>query len=70
VENEQRQFDVEQEYDHLYQAGAYTAALELATREAHVFPEYAQKVIYSWRMDCACHLGDKELTLRLLGEAG
>jgi predicted esterase len=61
--------EVEQQYDHLVQAGAYAEALELATREAHVFPEHAQKVIYSWRMDMACRLKNKELALQLLQEA-
>ena len=61
--------EIEQQYDHLVQAGAYAEALELATREAHQFPEYSQKVIYSWRMDMACRLKNKDLTLRLLQEA-
>jgi predicted esterase len=64
-----REEEVEQEYDHLFQTGAYAEALELVTREAHIFSEDAQKVIYSWRMNCACLLKDRELTLRLLGEA-
>jgi predicted esterase len=61
--------EVEQQFHRLYQAGAYAEALELATREAHLFPEYSQKVIYTWRMNCAGGLKDYELTLRLLGEA-
>ena len=61
--------EIEQQFHHLYQTGAYAEALELATRAAHIFPEYAQKVIYSWRMNCACRLEDKELVLRLLSEA-
>lgn len=69
MNNLPRTEEVEQQFDHLFQAGAYAEALELATREANIFPEYAQKVIYSWRMNCACRLKDKELTLRLLGEA-
>jgi predicted esterase len=64
-----RMEEVEQQYHHLFSVGAYAEALELSTREAHIFPEYAQKVIYSWRMNCACRLKDREQTLRLLGEA-
>ena len=64
-----REEEVEQEFDRLFQTGAYAEALDLVTREAHIFPEYAQKVIYSWRMNCACKLNDRAQTLRLLGEA-
>ncbi|MGA2505371.1 MAG: hypothetical protein ABSG01_14910 [Anaerolineales bacterium] len=60
---------VEQQFHSLYQAGSYTEALELVTREVHLFPEYSQKVIYAWRMNCACGLKDMELALKLLGEA-
>jgi predicted esterase len=69
MNNLPRTEEVEQQFHHLFQTCAYAEALELVTREAHVFPEYAQKVIYSWRMNCACRLKDKELTLRLLNEA-
>ena len=34
--------EIEQQYDHLAQAGAYAEALDLITREAHLFPDYAQ----------------------------
>ncbi len=61
--------EIEQQYDHLVQSGAYADALDLATREAHLFPEYSQKVIYSWRMDMACRLKNKELVLQLLQDA-
>jgi predicted esterase len=64
-----RQEEVEQRYHQLCQDGAYAEALELATREAHIFPEHAQKVIYAWRMECALGLGDTALTLRLLEQA-
>jgi predicted esterase len=64
-----REEEVEQQFDHLFQTGAYSEALDLVTREAHIFPESAQKVVYSWRMNCACLLKDRELALRLLGEA-
>jgi predicted esterase len=64
-----REEEVEQQFHHLFQTGAYAEALELATREAHIFPEQSQKVLYSWRMNCACMLKDRDLTLRLLGEA-
>jgi len=30
--------EVEQQFDHLAQAGVYAEALDLITREAHVFP--------------------------------
>ncbi len=61
--------EIEQQFHHLYHAGSYAETLELLTREGHLFPEYAQKVIYAWRMGCACGLKDNELTLQLLGEA-
>jgi len=61
--------EIEQQYDHLVASGAYAEALDLATREAHLFPEYSQKVIYSWRMDMACRLKNKDLALRLLLDA-
>jgi predicted esterase len=64
-----RQEEVEQQFHGLYQAGAYAEALELATCKAHIFPRHAQKVIFSWRMNCAIGLKDRELTLHLLGEA-
>ena len=69
MSNLSRVEEVEQEYDHLAQSGAYAEALDLVTREAHLFPEYAQKVIYAWRMAMACRLNDKDLALRLLKEA-
>ena len=61
--------EIEQQFDHLAQAGAYAEALELVTREAHLFPDYAQKVVYSWRMTMACRLKDRALALQLLKEA-
>jgi predicted esterase len=61
--------EVEQQFDHLVQAGSYSEALELITREAHLFPDYAQKVVYSWRMTMACRLEDGALALQLLKEA-
>ena len=69
MDNTTQMREVEQQYHQLYQDGAYADALDLATRQAHIFPEHAQKVIYAWRMNCACGLKDKALTLRLLGEA-
>lgn len=61
--------EVEQQFHHLVQDGAYAEALDLVTREGHVFPEYAQKVVYYWRMTMACRLIKKELALHLLEEA-
>jgi hypothetical protein len=69
MENIDKQGEVEQQFHQLFQDGAYAEALDLVTREAHIFPEYSQKVIYAWRMTCACLLGDKALTLRLLSES-
>jgi predicted esterase len=69
MSNLSRAQEVEQQFHHLAQSGAYTEALDLVTREAHVFPEYAQKVVYSWRMTMACRLNEKDLALRLLEEA-
>ena len=64
-----RDKEVEQQFDHLYQAGSFAEALDLATREAHIFPEHAQKVVYFWRINCAGKLNDGELTLHLLNKA-
>jgi predicted esterase len=61
--------EVEQQFDHLAQTGAYAEALDLVTREAHIFPEHAQKVVYSWRMTMASRLNNKDLALSLLKEA-
>ena len=61
--------EIEQQYDHLVQAGAYAEALELINREGHLFPDYSQKVICSWRIEMASRLGNAELTLQLLQEA-
>ena len=60
---------VEQDYDRLAAAGACREALDLVTREAHVFPEYAQKTVYAWRMVMACRLGERDLALQLLRDA-
>lgn len=61
--------EVEQRFHHLYQGGAYSEALDLINREAHIFPEHAQKVIYSWRINCALGLKNPDLALSLLSEA-
>jgi predicted esterase len=61
--------EVEQRFDHLVETGAYAEALELITREAHLFPDYSQKVVYSWRMTMACRLNNRALVLQLLKEA-
>ena len=60
---------IEQQYHHLAAAGAYAEALELATREAHRFPDIAQPVVYYWRMLMAGHLNQSTLVLQLLQEA-
>jgi len=69
MSNLSRAHEVEQQFHHLNQAGAYAEALELVTREASVFPDYAQKVVYSWRMSMACRLNQKNLALQVLNEA-
>jgi predicted esterase len=69
MSNLSRVEEVEQQFDHLAQSGAYAEALALVTREAHLFPEYSQNVVYSWRITMACRLHDKELALRLLQKA-
>lgn len=61
--------EVEQEFDQLAAAGEYEQALDLVTREAHLFPYHAQKVVYSWRMWMACKLNRMDLALQLLREA-
>jgi hypothetical protein len=69
MSNLSRAQEVELQFHHLAQSGAYAEALDLVTREAHVFSEHAQKVVYSWRMTMACRLNEKDLGLRLLKEA-
>jgi predicted esterase len=61
--------EVEQQFHHLVQDGSFAEALDLVTREGYVFPDYAQKVIYYWRMTMACRLNKKDLALGLLEEA-
>ena len=61
--------EVEQQFHHLVQSCAYAEALDLVTREAHIFSEHAQKVVYYWRMTMACRLNEKALALQLLKEA-
>ncbi len=61
--------EIEQQFHHLAQGGAYDKALELITREAHLFPAYSQKVVYSWRMTMACRLNNRTLALQILKEA-
>jgi predicted esterase len=64
-----REYEVEQQFHHLVQSGAYTEALDLITQEAYVFSGPAQKVVYYWRMMLACRLKKKDLALHLLKEA-
>lgn len=61
--------EVEQQFHDLVQSGNYAEALDLITREAHVFSDHAQKVVYYWRMSMACRLNQKDLALHLLREA-
>lgn len=61
--------EIEQQFDQLAQSGAYAQALDLVTRNAHYFPDYAQKVVYAWRITMACRLNDQALALQLLEEA-
>jgi predicted esterase len=69
MSNLSRAQEAEQQFHHLVESGAYADALDLITREAHVFSEHAQKVVYYWRMTMACRLHEKDLALRLLREA-
>lgn len=69
MNNLSRAHEVEQEFHHLVQAEAYAEALDLITREAHIFSESAQKVVYYWRMAMACRLNQKDVALHLLKEA-
>lgn len=69
MDNLSRLQQIEQQFDQLVEAGAYAEALDLATREAHVFPDYSQRVVFMWRITMACRLEDAELALQLLGEA-
>ena len=61
--------EIEQRYDHLAATGAYAEALDLVTRSAFLFPEYAQKVVFSWRISMALKLNDAALAVKLLAEA-
>ena len=69
MNNQSRAYEIEQQFHHLVQSEDYAKALDLITREAHVFSEPAQKVVYYWRMAMACRLHKKDLTLQLLKEA-
>jgi len=62
-------FEIEEQYHHLAASGAYAEALDLVTRNAHLFPEYAQKVIFAWQINMACKLNDTALALKLLAES-
>ncbi len=69
MSNLSRLEEIEQEFHRLSQEGAYAVALDLATREAHLFPDYAQQVVYMWRITTACRLHNSALALQLLTEA-
>ncbi len=60
---------IEQQYHHLAAAGAYAGALDVVTRAAPRFPDYAQPVVYYWRMQMAYGLSDGALVLKLLQAA-
>src|SRR5258705_473372 len=45
---------IEQEFHTLCSAGEYSAAYQLATREAGRFPESAQSTLYNWRFCTGC----------------
>src|SRR5262249_3516399 len=59
----------EQEFARLCDEGAYAEAYALVTREAGRFPEWAQGSYYNWRMCTACLMGERDLALRIFGEA-
>ena len=61
--------EVEEQYHRLSQAGRYAQALDLVTREAHLFPAHSQRVVYYWRVSMACRLDNRALALQLLAEA-
>lgn len=69
MNNQSSAYEIEQRFHHLVQSGEHAEALDLVTREAHIFPEHAQKVVYYWRMAMACCLNEKDLALDLLKEA-
>lgn len=69
MSNLSRSQEIEQQFHHLVQSGSYAEALELVTREAHVFSEHSQKVVYYWRMTMACRLKEKNLAMQLLKKA-
>jgi predicted esterase len=63
-----RLFEIEQQYHHLRQIGAYAEALELVSANAHLFPAHEQGVIYLQRASMACRLKDRQLAIGLLQE--
>ena len=61
--------EIEQQYHQLVANGEYSKALHLATQYFDVFPPYAQRVVYYWRLSMACRLKDVQLALATLREA-
>jgi len=61
--------EVEQQYHQLVAEGQYAAALQVATEHFSLFSHPAQKVVYFWRMDMACRLGESSLALDVFREA-
>lgn len=60
---------VEQHYHQAVAERRYADALELATHYFEVFPPHAQRVVYFWRMDMACKVGDARQALQVLRAA-
>jgi hypothetical protein len=58
--------EVEQQYFQFVAKKQYGEALALVTRHFALFPEYAQSVVYFWRMDMACRLNNRTLALEFV----
>jgi hypothetical protein len=59
--------EVEQQYHKAVAEERYADALNFATEYFEIFPRHGQRVVYFWRMDMACKLGDSEQALRVHG---
>lgn len=61
--------NIEQQYFGLVADGNFEQALSLVSQHFALFPPHAQRVVYFWRMDMACRLGNTSLALDLLEAA-
>ncbi len=61
--------EIEDQFFGMVADGNYERALSLVTEHFALFPPHAQSVVYLWRMDMACRLGNDSLALDLLKQA-